>query len=192
MRRRRRNNRARNKTRRVLIGVCCVLAVVLAVLIGVVVTVLDADSPSDQGGSSSTSSSSVPKGAASIKELVVETIEEQGKSMIVTTSYGVIKYPVGFSELIHIDTESFADHTRMNFSTVVDGETVPLYTLYFNKYTGVSIGSMLVDGTVYAVTAEVYDLDQVDEDHILSCQAAQETFHDVIVSLEENEGFLAS
>lgn len=134
--------------------------------------------------------SATNSGAA--KELLVQSVEEQGDWMVVNTTYGVIKYPFAFSDLIRIETENGSNDAKMDFSAFVGEEEVMLYTLYFNKNAGITLGSLTVDGEEYTVTAVIHDLVYANEDNRLTYQAAQETFNDVAMSLEENDHFQAA
>ena len=112
--------------------------------------------------------------------------------MVVKTTYGTIQYPFAFSDLIRIETDTFEKDAQMVFSAFVGEEEVKLYTLYFNRAAGIPLGTLTVDGAKYTVTAEIHDLVYANEENRLTYQAAQETFNDVAMSLEENEHFQAA
>lgn len=175
--------------RKTLIVICGVLAVIL---IGLIVILISIGGKHDQGNSDATTLPAQSHSLIKAKELLVQTVEERGDRMVVTTSYGTIKYAYAFSDLIQIKTETFDYHAQMDFYVVIDGQEIALYTLFFNKNAGIPVGTLTVDGTAYTVTALIYELDQVIEENRLTCQAAQETFNDVMISLAENTGFQAA
>jgi hypothetical protein len=172
------------KTRLALILLCCVLAAVLVALVCVVIGMDNKEKPEDRETSSAVAST-VP-----VKKLVVEQMDEQGDMVILTTNYGVIKYPYAFSDLIHIETETFDYHAQMDFSAQINGKVVRLYTLLFNSGEGIPVGTLQVDGVDYSVTALLHEIDDsVSDENRITFFAAQETFNEVVTSLGENEGF---
>jgi flavodoxin len=176
-----------------LLLVCGVLLAVLIGLVTIVLIVENSGKRTDLGDSTNSEASGNDIGyVGDIMELVVQSVEEQGDVLVVKTTYGTIQYPAAFSDLIRIETETFEKDAQMVFSAFVGEEEVKLYTLYFNRAVGIPLGTLTVDGVKYAVTAEIHDLVYANEDNRLTYQAAQETFNDVAMSLEENENFQAA
>lgn len=173
--------------RSLLLSICVVLFVTLVLLIIMLVFMRDGKKPSKPSVGQSTTTVSVSEG--SMPDLTVLGIEEEDGMMVVTTSYFVIKYPSAFSDLIQFKTETFEDYAQMDFSVVISGEETLLYSLICNKNTGFPVGTLQLNDSDYTVTAEIYDLEHVSDEDRLTCQAAQETFNDVMMSLTENKGF---
>jgi hypothetical protein len=175
-------------TRNGLIITCIVLLVVLLGLVCVMLG-LEAGEGLRKPNSSSSSAAGV---TVPVKKLQILSVEEQTDYMIVTTTYCAVKFPYAFSDIIGVKAETCGNYAKMDFTATVGENEVMLYTLFFNKATGIPVGTLMVDGTTYTVTAEIYDMDQINDEYRLTFQAAQETINDVIVSLGENSGFVAA
>ena len=175
-----------------LVIICGILLAVLITLVAVVV-ILDRSAANETPNSSTPVASSPDIGyKGEILSLLVQSVEEQGDVVLVKTTYCTLAYPFAFSDLIRIETQTFEKDAQMVFSAFVGEEEVKLYTLYFNRAVGIPLGTLTVDGVKYVVTAEIHDLVYANEDNRLTYQAAQETFNDVAMSLEENEHFQAA
>lgn len=124
-----------------------------------------------------------------VKELLVQSIQEQEDTVLVETTYGTVKYSAAFSEIIDVKAETFPDHAVLTFHVVMDEAVEKLYALYFNADEGVPVGTLEVDGEVYVVTSQFYDAKNLSEENMITFYAAQETINDVLISLSENEGF---
>ena len=171
---------------------CGILLAVLIALVAVVV-ILDRSTAHETPNSSTPAAASPDIGyEGEILELLVQSAQEQGNVVVVKTTYCTLEYPFAFSDLIRIETETFEKDAQMVFSAFVGEEEVKLYTLYFNRAVGIPLGTLTVEGVKYTVTAEIHDLVYANEDNRLTYQAAQETFNDVAMSLEENDNFQAA
>lgn len=125
-------------------------------------------------------------------QLAVDSIEEQGDTMMVNTPFCVLKYPFAFADLIQIEALNNGDAAELVFSANLDLSAYRLFTLTFGGSGDILLGTMMLPDREEAV--EVYaTLYQIDEtlsaDFVNTFNAAQECFNDVVVSLMENEGF---
>lgn len=125
-------------------------------------------------------------------ELTVDSIEEQGDAVIVTTSYGTVKYPYAFSDVIAVSTENEENSARLIFSVLIGTEEFPSYTLIFNGTEGILIGSVAIGGENSAVPVyvEFHEAGNLGEEMAGTFNAVQETFNDVLTSLCENGNFV--
>ena len=127
-----------------------------------------------------------------MRELLVESVEEQGEMMLVTTTYGTVKYPYAFSDLMIVEGKTYEDYAQLEFSAEIDEAMFKLYTLTFNGEEGIPVGTLQDGDKAYAVTAQFHDFGEADNDTTITLSALQETFNDVINSLSENKGFTAA
>ena len=125
-----------------------------------------------------------------LKELKINSVQEQENQVLVQTSYGTVCFPFACSDVIQAEAKNLGSVTALCFYAKLDRSTHKLLTLWFNRDEHIPIGSLLVDGKEVSVTAELFDvpfgLDQGERNTFL---AAQECFNDVVVALYEIEGF---
>ncbi len=130
-----------------------------------------------------------------IPELKIESVEEQEDIVLITTSYCSMSYSSAFSELMGTDVY-FGDGTGcIIFSARVGGGNQTVYSLLFNNESGIDLGTLKLDGVSEPIRVSVVFYDapaSLTGDNLISYLAAQETFNDVVVSLEKNEGFTSS
>lgn len=184
------DKRTAKETRSLLLSICAVLVITLILLIVMLTSMKDRKKP-EKPSSDNTTTASL-RGDFQMQELLIQEVKEQNDVVVVISSYCVIKYPYAFSDLICIKPQTYDYYSQLDFSASVDGEERLLYTLLFNKDTGIPVGSLRVNGTEYKVTAVIYDLNDASEDNRVTFYAAQETFNDIMVSLAENPGFTAA
>lgn len=180
--------------RKILTAVCGVLGVVLAVLIVMLIGMNRDTAPEEQipgttaGSVPTTTAAAEPK----MKELLVESVTEEGAAVFVKTTYGMVQYPYAFSDLISVEAATFEDYAVLDFCATLEDTAVKLYTLMFNTGEGIPVGTLLVDGETFVVTAQFHDAIGIGNDSMVTFYAVQETFNDVVNSLSENEGFTAA
>lgn len=164
---------------------CWILATVLLALLTVVVggyvlrdyyTIPDATS--QDGGDSG------------LKELQITSSVTEGDRVVVSTTYGTLWYSAAFVDQIHVEASNHGTYSQLDFKVVIDGKAELMYTVLFEKNTGIPVGTMKVDGATYLVTAMVHSPEGITEANRLNFYAAQETFNDVMNSLGENDGFV--
>ncbi len=130
-----------------------------------------------------------------IPELKIESLEEQEQIVLITTSYGTMSFSSAFSELIGTDVY-FGDGTGcIIFSARVGGENQTVFSLLFNNESGIDVGTLKLDGVETPIRVSVVFYDppaSIAGDDLISFLAAQETFNDIVVSLEKNEGFTSA
>ena len=128
-----------------------------------------------------------------LKELTVGSTERQGEMMVVDTSYGNVKFPYAFSDLIGVEALNQGNQTALTFTARIDGQNEELYTIWFNGSKGMTAGSMdLQDGeTPITVTLVIYNPGRnLSGDDLTTFYATQETVNDVLSSLEETGNFI--
>lgn len=175
--------------RKVLMAVNATLSVVLVLLIVVLIFLIQGDT--HENVVPNATEDSTPVELSNMKELLVERVTKHEDAMIVETTYGTVKYPYAFSDLINVEAKTFKDYAVLEFSAAIDDTDYKLYTLFFNGEADMPIGKILVDGKTYAVTAQFHDVSGISDDDMVTFYAAQETFNDVVNSLSANEGFTA-
>ena len=178
------------KQRKVLTAAIGAISVVLVLLI-VVLLCLGRDKAPE--ATVPGTEAPVTEQISNMKELLVESSTERGEVVTVETTYGTVKYPYAFSDLIIVEAETFENHAALTFKAELDGEQYNLYTLLFNgeEEDSMPLGELLVDGETYVVTALFHDVTGLSDDNMVTFYAVQETFNDVVNSLSENSGFTA-
>ena len=156
-----------------------IITVALAVLLVVVVWFLSRDKAPD---------SSAP---AEVQELVVESVTPQGSDVVVATTYGTVKYPYAFSDIMSVEAKNFGSYAALEFSAKIGEKSYKLYDLLFNSEEGSPLGTLEYNGETYTVTAQFHGVSNIDDNHAVTFYAAQETLNDVASSLAENENFTA-
>lgn len=184
-----------------LMVICVVLGVVLALLIVIAVSLGQNKAPGtdetkgtmagEMSGTDETKGTTAGETPRE-NELLVESITEQKDVVIVVTTYGTVKYPYAFSDLLSVEAETFDEYAVLEFSATIGDKVHKLYKLIFNGKEGMPIGTLQKNGETYVITAEFYEMNGVSDDGIITFNAAQETFNDVVNSLSENEGFTAA
>jgi len=130
-----------------------------------------------------------------IKTLTIESVEEQKSTMVVKTTYGQFSYPFAFSDLLHIEEENEISWSALHFYLYLQGKRYAIYSIFFNEGDGEPIG--LIDlgdeWTETLVTVVFHSLPTgMNEEFERTFYATQETFNDVLVSLEENDSFTSA
>lgn len=183
-----------SKQRKVLTAVIAALSAVLVLLIIVLMCLGRGEEPEkvEPGTTEGTMASTVAEEVSKVKELLVESVTERDDAMLVVTTYGTVKYPYAFSDLMTVEAETFEDYAVLEFGATIGGTVHKLYTLIFNGEEGIPVGTLLVDGETYVVTALFHDVSGIGDDGMVTFYATQETFNDVVNSLSENQGFTAA
>lgn len=124
-------------------------------------------------------------------KLIVMSIEEEGEWVTVTTSYGTMRYPFPLSDVIKIEAVNYGEYAQLKFSATVSEKTVPMYTLNFNKDSGIPAGELIlpVSGEKIGVSVDFFEPEGLDENEQSVFYAACETFNDILDSFDENENF---
>lgn len=126
--------------------------------------------------------------------LTVLSVENEGDFMVVDTTFGQVKYPFAFSDLIEIEAVNEENLAALVFLARIGDHTYPLFTVSFGDCEGIPLGTlMLPDEEIRNVSVQFATVEETElGDNLNSYYAAQEVFNDVIVSLEENAHFTAA
>lgn len=203
------NNKAqfseKNLTK-IFISVFAAIILILAVVIVIMLCAKGGDGTEPSDSSSIPEQSGVPvteppiaseplNSEVNIPELKIESVEEQEEIVLITTSYGTMSYSSAFSELIGTDVY-FGDGTGcIIFSARVGGGNQTVYSILFNNESGIDVGELQLDGVESPIRVSVVFYEAPSTlagDDLISYLAAQETFNDIVVSLDKNEGFSSS
>ena len=184
------------RLKRILIAVACVVTVVLLV-VSVMLGISRWGNPASQPTNPTVTTSPADDPATrpsdgtggEMKELLLQDVSEQGNVIVVTTTYCAVSYPVGFEEVITAEVQMQENDPRIVFYATIGGEKHALYALLFNGREGIPLGHLRVEGDIYSVSAIFYDPEGVSGEGLSTFNAAQETFNDVAMSLEENKNF---
>ena len=128
-----------------------------------------------------------------IKTLTIESIEEQGSNMNISTTYGILKYPFAFEDLLQVEAENQQSWTALHFSMKLKGTQYPVYSIFFNAEGGDTFGIIDLGGEWKDIPMTVVFHQAPagsDREFIATFYAVQETFNDVISSMEENENMI--
>ena len=159
------------RLKRILIAVACVVTVVLLVVC-VMLGVSRWGNPASQPTNPTTTTSPTDNPATQpsdgageeMKELLLQDVSEQG----------------------NMNQEN---DPRIVFYATIGGEKHALYALLFNGREGMPLGYLCVEGNIYSVNAIFYDPEGISDEGLSTFNAAQETFNDVAMSLEDNKNF---
>jgi len=133
-----------------------------------------------------------PAEAAVMPELKIEATSESGSWIVVETTYGEVRYPYAFSELISVNATSSKDSAHLQFVAEINGEDVVVYTIYYNEEIGSRLGEFDLGGEVGRVSVSVVfetASDLIPEEWLSTFYATQETFNDVLTSIGEDIRF---
>jgi len=128
-------------------------------------------------------------------ELTVDSIEEQDDMMVITTSYGVMKYPFAFADLIRVNAVDEGEVSSLEFAALIAEVEHPLFAIHFGGTEGILMGNITIpeEASERSVYAEFYAADEIAlGEHVGTYHAAQEIFNDVAVSLTENQNFVSA
>lgn len=172
---------------KLLLAVCCVIILGLIIAVVCILGGQGRNEPpagETQGTQGATQSE--------MKKLTVHSTEEQGDTVLVDTSYGLLKYPYAFSDLIRIEAVNYQDLAALEFTADINKTAVKLFTVWFNGTEGIPVGTLKLEGEEepVSVTVVFFEMEEgLDEDGRTTFNALQEVFNDIAVSLAENEGF---
>lgn len=125
-----------------------------------------------------------------LKELTVGVMERQGETVVVETSYGAVKFPYAFSDLISVEALNQEKQTALIFTARIGGQPEKIYTIWFNGSEGAAAGTMdLNDGETPVQVTLVFHEPNVTGEDLTTFYATQETVNDVLASLQEGGSF---
>lgn len=114
-------------------------------------------------------------------------------TIVVQAQYVTVAYPKAFEEVVLVDTTVYDAYWALEFSADINGACLPMYYLWFNGDIGLPAGTLTdPDGNPVTVTVEFFDApDDLTDAERETFLAAQETANDVLLSLEDNDGYAA-
>ncbi|MBQ4140349.1 MAG: hypothetical protein IJD70_03330 [Clostridia bacterium] len=174
------------------IGVMAILLVVIIIMLGLQV---DNDRPENPNQISSAESNFGTVGEFDLPELKIESIEEEGDQMVVSTSYCTFKYPMAYSDLISVEAYQGDGMSGIRFTAKIGGEQIPIYSLLFNSQEGGEFGTLDIEGVAESVRVSVVFAElpaDIKDDDKATFFATQETVNDVERSLSEFDGYTSS
>lgn len=122
--------------------------------------------------------------------LVLYGTEIREDAVVVTTSLVTLKLPFAFGDLIAVEEQSTLDWGKLAFSLRSGDTQWPLYTLFFGEGEGYYLGTLTTEAGEVEVYGALHSIsEELAESQTASFYAAQETFNDVVDSLEEWPGF---
>ena len=133
-----------------------------------------------------------PAEAVVMPELKIEATSESGSWIVVETTYGELRYPYAFSELISVNATSSKDSAQLQFVSEINGADVVVYTIYYNEEIGSKLGEFDLGGEIGKVSVSVVfetASDSIPEEWLTTFYATQETFNDVLASISEDIRF---
>lgn len=201
--RRKSHRRTADRIRSQMIGLICVLSLVLAVLL--VIAALLPKNPADSadvgtsgttdttgttGTTGTTSSTTASTPGASMAEMVVQSVEEEGQWVLVSTSYFDFRYPFAFSDLTVLEAENEQDHVALVFHALLQDTPEPVFTLWINREIGIHAGTLSAHGESYSVWVEVHEpREGLSANDVISFRAVQEILNDVLTSMVDSGAF---
>lgn len=183
------------KKKKILIAVLAAVVVLIAIIL--MAAGGGNDTPNQSHSSVETTGASrppeTPETSAPVAEdlLILESTENQGEWVVLTTSCGVMKYPFSFSDLIQVEAVSDENQGIMKFSVKIGESVYPVYSVSFGSGEGFFLGSMEIGDTQVRVYGAMDQLPEgLEESGAATFFAAQESFNDIVSSLKENERFV--
>lgn len=128
-----------------------------------------------------------------LSELKVISSTENDGSVDVETTYGKFSYPSAFADIMSVKAVSEEKTTALQFFSNIDGKEALIYTIYYNNDIGTPCGlyTFSESGEEIVVSVVFENLpENISSDWISTFRATQETFNDVIESMDEDERFV--
>ena len=175
----------------IVLGGCCAMMAIAIIIMGIKVAKLSKQSASVE--KSETENHEQQLEPTTQPELIVNSMQEQGDTVVVETSYVNVKYSAEFADVINVSVVKKNNCFGLAFVFESDDVRAPLYTIMFNADEGNVVGTLKLNNQTnnVNVSAILYEPMDLNEVYQTTFYAAQETFNDVIVSLEENENYVA-
>lgn len=123
--------------------------------------------------------------------LSIETTTQNGDWITVKTSFINFRYPFAFSDIIEVETYNEGLSSQLRFYANIDGKKLLNYVIYFNSNEGISCGTLKLQGEIPVSVEFEKAPKKLSEDWLNTFYAVQETFNDVLKSMEENKAFIS-
>ena len=129
------------------------------------------------------------------KRLTIDKIEEVGDTVIVTTSYGQVKFPYAFADMIKVEAinDDVLKSATLLFYLQINDKHCNLYAITFGGEGSDPVGAMELGENAEPVLVYVAVYGQpsgLTDGERQAFIATQETFNDVMTSLQEGENFV--
>ncbi len=121
--------------------------------------------------------------------LSIMSITEDGDWIVVETTYGVLRYPFAFSDVIEVEAFNEGETSQLRFYTKIEGQKIKNYTIHYNDNEGTAFGTLKKEKKIPLSVVFEEPPAELQEDWKTTFYAVQETFNDVLKSMEENEKF---
>ncbi len=121
--------------------------------------------------------------------LSITSVKEDGDWIIVNTSYMTLRYPFAFSDIIEVEAYNDESVSQLRFFSNLDDKRILNYVIYFNSDQGIPCGTLKLNGEI-PVSVELKEVPKkLSKEWISTYYAVQETFNDVLKSMEENKNY---
>lgn len=118
--------------------------------------------------------------------LSIISTTESGDWVTVKTSFISLRYPFAFSDIIAVEAYNEGLASQLRFYSNLDGKKTLNYVIYFNSNEGIPCGTLKLQGEIPISVEFEKAPKKLSEDWLNTFYAVQETFNDVIKSMEEN------
>ena len=138
----------------------------------------------------SQSETTVSSAQSSKDGLSIMSLTEDGDWIVVETSYGVVRYPFAFSDVIEVEAFNEGETSQLRFYTKIEGEKIKNYTIHYNADDiGTAFGTLKQKNEIpLSVVFEEFPED-CSEEWMSTFYAVQETFNDILKSMQEDKNF---
>ncbi len=122
-------------------------------------------------------------------DLSILSTTESDEWVTVETSFLTIRYPFAFSDVIEVDVYNDGLVSQLRFYANIDEKKILDYVIYFNSNEGMPCGTLKREKEIPVSVEFITAPDDLSEDWLNTFYAVQETFNDVLLSMEGNEKF---
>lgn len=121
--------------------------------------------------------------------LSIMSITENGEWRVLDTTYGKLRYPFAFSDIIEVEAFNEGALSELRFYAKIEGKKMLNYTIHFNDNEGIACGTLKLKDEIPVSVVFEDAPEGLKEDWLSTFYAVQETFNDVLKSMEENKKF---
>ncbi len=123
--------------------------------------------------------------------LSIISTTESGDWVTVKTSFISLRYPFAFSDIIAVEAYNEGLASQLRFYANIDGKKTLNYVIYFNSNEGIPCGTLKLQGEIPVSVEFEKAPKKLSEDWLNTFYAVQETFNDVLKSMENNKSFVS-
>lgn len=118
--------------------------------------------------------------------LSILSVTESGEWVNVKTSFITFRYPFAFSDIIELEAFNEGSSSQLRIYSKLDGQRILNYIVHFNDNEGLLCGTLKLK-EVIPVSVEFKEVPKkLPAEWVSTFSAVQETFNDVLKSMEEN------